>query len=83
MNPWLLASIGLAICLIPCGVAVFRGSPIERLLGLEMAGVIVSMFFITFSEALGNPNFYDLALASGLMAFGGGLVFARFLERWL
>lgn len=83
MNPWLLASIGLAFCLIPCTIAAFRGSPMERLLGLEMGGVIVSMFFITFSEALGNPNFYDLALASALMAFGGGLVFVRFLERWL
>jgi multisubunit Na+/H+ antiporter MnhF subunit len=83
MNPWLLASIVLAFCLIPCGIAAFRGSPMDRLLGLEMGGVIVSMFFITLSEALGNPNFYDLALASALMAFGGGLVFVRFLERWL
>jgi multisubunit Na+/H+ antiporter MnhF subunit len=27
--------------------------------------------------------FYDLALAAALLAFGGGLVFVRFLERWL
>lgn len=83
MNPWLLASFGLTFCLIPCAVAAFRGSPMERLLGLEMGGVIISMLFITISETLGNPNFYDLALATALMAFGGGLVFVRFLERWL
>jgi len=27
--------------------------------------------------------FYDIALAAALLSFGGGLVFIRFLERWL
>ena len=26
---------------------------------------------------------YDIALAAALLSFGGGLVFVRFLERWL
>jgi len=55
----------------------------ERLLGLEMAGVVEAMFLVTFALALNRSNFLDLGLAMGLLAFGGGLVFARFLERWL
>jgi len=83
MNPWLVASGLLLVALVPCGIATFRGSPMERLLGLEMAGVVETMFLVTFAIAIGRPNFLDLALAMGLLCFGGGLVFARFLERWL
>jgi multicomponent Na+:H+ antiporter subunit F len=83
MNPWLIASAILLLALIPCGIAAFRGSPMERLLGLEMAGVVEVMFLVTFALAINRPNFLDLALAMGLLCFGGGLVFARFLERWL
>lgn len=83
MRAWLIASGVLLLALIPCGVAAFRGSPMERLLGLEMAGVVEVMFLVTFAIAIGRPNFLDLALAMALLCFGGGLVFARFLERWL
>ncbi len=83
MNPWMIASGVLLLCLVPCAVAVFRGSPMERLLGLEMGSVVQTMFLVTFAIALNRPNFLDLALAMGLLTFGGGLVFARFLERWL
>ena len=55
----------------------------ERLLGLEMMGVVATMFLLIMSEALGRANFYDIGLTMALLAFGGGLVFARFLERWI
>jgi multicomponent Na+:H+ antiporter subunit F len=55
----------------------------DRLLGLEMGGVVEIMFLVTFALAINRPDFLDLALAMGLLCFGGGLVFARFLERWL
>ena len=83
MNPWMIASGVLLLCLVPCCVAVFRGTPMERLLGLEMGSVVQTMFLVTFAIAIDRPNFLDLALAMGLLTFGGGLVFARFLERWL
>jgi multisubunit Na+/H+ antiporter MnhF subunit len=31
----------------------------------------------------GRYPFIDLGLAVALLSFGGGLVFARFLERWM
>lgn len=83
MNLWMLASVGLLSCVIPCGIASFKGSPIDRLLGLEMLGIVATMFLLVMAEALGRPNFYDIGLTMALLAFGGGLVFARFLERWL
>lgn len=82
MNAWLIASAALLLAIVPCGVAAFRGSAMERLLGLEMAGIVEAMFLVTFALALDQPNFLDLALTMALLTFGGGLVFARFLERW-
>ncbi len=83
MNVWMLASAVLLFSLIPCGVVAFRGTPMDRLIGLEMAGIIESVLLILLAEAFGNVNFFDLAVAMALLAFGGGLVFTRFLERWL
>lgn len=83
MNAWLIASAVLLFALVPCGVVVFRGDPTRRLVGLEMTGVILTMVLLMLAEGVHNVNFYDLALTASLLAFGGGLVFIRFLERWL
>lgn len=83
MNAWLETATVLLFALIPCGIVVFRGRAIDRLIGLEMAGIITTLELLLLAEGVKNPNFYDLALAFGLLAFGGGLVFVRFLERWL
>ena len=83
MNAWLLAATVLMFALIPCGIVVFTRDAMERLVGLEIAGLIATMLLILIAQGMHNPNFYDLALALGLLAFGGGLVFVRFLERWL
>lgn len=83
MNAWLLAATAFVFALVPCGIVCFRGTPMERLLGLEMAGILTSLILLLLAQGFGNPNFYDLGLTMALLAFGGSLVFVRFLERWL
>jgi multisubunit Na+/H+ antiporter MnhF subunit len=83
MNAWLLTATVLLFSLIPCGIVTFRGRAIDRLIGLEMTGIITTIILLLLAEGYKNPNFYDLALATGLLAFGGSMVFVRFLERWL
>ena len=83
MNIWLWAAAALMFGLIPCGIVVFTRDAMNRLVGLEMAGMIETLILLFLAEAFHNPNFYDLALALALLSFGGGIVFARFLERWL
>jgi multicomponent Na+:H+ antiporter subunit F len=82
MNVWLLCATVMLFTLIPCGIIVFRGSPMDRLVGLEMAGMVEALLLILLAQGFHRIPFYDLALALGLLAFGGGLVFTRFLERW-
>ena len=62
---------------------VFVGDMVNRLVGLEIAGIIITMLLLTLSIAYGRDSFLDLSLAMALVSFGGGLVFARFIERWL
>jgi multicomponent Na+:H+ antiporter subunit F len=83
MNPWLLAATVLLFTLIPIGVVVFRGDPMDRLVGLETAGMLATMILMLLAMGFERLPFLDVALAAALLAFGGGLVFARFLERWL
>jgi multicomponent Na+:H+ antiporter subunit F len=83
MNAWLLAAIGLVFALIPCGIVCFKGTAMDRMVGLEMAGILECLILLLLAQGFKNPNFYDLGLTMALLTFGGGLVFVRFLERWL
>ena len=55
----------------------------DRLAAVEMASLTITLVTVLLAEASGRPSLYDLALSLALLAFPSGLVFARFLERWL
>jgi multicomponent Na+:H+ antiporter subunit F len=82
MDQWTVAAIALLVGLVPCGVVCLRGEPTERLVGLEMAGTIDALVLLLLAVAYRRSIYLDLALALALLTFAGGLVFARFLERW-
>jgi multisubunit Na+/H+ antiporter MnhF subunit len=76
----------LALCagLLPCAMVCLRAKdPLERLVALQMAAVLVTLALVLLAEAMQRSLFLDLALTQALLSFGGGLVFARFMERWL
>ncbi|WNG26434.1 hypothetical protein F0U62_22200 [Cystobacter fuscus] len=83
MNAWLVSAAVLLVALVPCAVTCLRGKPTDRLVGLEMGSIILTLEFILLAQGFHRVPFYDLAVALALLSFGGGLVFARFLERWL
>jgi multicomponent Na+:H+ antiporter subunit F len=83
VNVWLLAAIGLLLALVPCFILCMRGDALNRLVGLETAGTISVLLLVVLAEALQRDFLYDMALAQALLTFGGGLIYARFLERWL
>ncbi len=83
MTFWLLSGVVVSAALVPCADMCLRGSPERRLVGLEMTSVIVTVAMILFTIGFGRIPFIDLPLALAIMSFGGGLVFARFLEKHL
>lgn len=83
MNPWLMATCGVGICLVPCAAMCLRGKPEWRLVGFEMTGAIVTILMALFVAGSNRFVFMDLPLSQAMLSLGGGLVFARFLEKHL
>jgi multicomponent Na+:H+ antiporter subunit F len=83
VNAWLVAAVALLVGLVPCAAVCFRGTPMERLVGLELAGNVDTLILLVLAEGYHQAIFFDLAVVLALLSFAGGLVFARFLERWL
>jgi multisubunit Na+/H+ antiporter MnhF subunit len=83
MNAFLIASTALLFGLVPCAIVILRGSIVEALVGLQMAGILQTVVLLTLAEGFDRPPFFDLALVLALLALAGGLVFARMLERWV
>ncbi len=83
MNTWLITAALFIAGLAPCGAICLRGDPMDRLVGLLMAGNLVTLALVLLAEGFHRAPFQDLALTMALLSFAGGLVFARFLERWL
>jgi multicomponent Na+:H+ antiporter subunit F len=83
MNIWLWAAAGMFIALVPLLIVCFRGEVGDRLVGLEMTSCVVTLEMVLLIEGFRRPSFYDLPLTLALLGFGGGMVFARFVQRWL
>jgi multicomponent Na+:H+ antiporter subunit F len=83
VNVWLIAAIAVSTGLLPCADMCLRGAPERRLVGLEMASILVTLAMVLFTVAFGRSAFIDLPLSLAVMSFGGSLVFARFLGKHL
>ena len=83
MNVWLMAGAAVTAALLPCADMCLRGSPERRLVGFEMTSLLVTIAMVLFTVGFARTIYIDLPLALAVMSFGGGLVFARFLEKHL
>jgi multicomponent Na+:H+ antiporter subunit F len=83
MNLWLLAAAALLLGLIPCCVGVLRGRVMDRFVALQMAQIVVVLSMVMMAEGFKRSIYLDIPLALAVLALAGGLVFVRFLERWL
>jgi multicomponent Na+:H+ antiporter subunit F len=80
---WLIAGAILLAACIPLLWVCLKRSIFEALVALELAGTITTLVLLIIAQGTHRQPFFDLALVSALLSFGGGLAFARFLERWV
>jgi multicomponent Na+:H+ antiporter subunit F len=80
---WLIAGAVLLAAAVPLLWVCLKRSIFEALVALELAGTITTLVLLVIAEGTHRQPFFDLALVSALLSFGGGLAFARFLERWV
>ncbi len=83
MNSFVIAAIVMLLALIPCGIVAARGTTMDAVVAYEGVTAIVFMVLVLLAEGFSRPGEFELPVHLAVLLFGGGLVFVRFLERWL
>lgn len=80
MSAWMLGAVVLLLGgLVPAGWIASRGSPVDRLVGLEMGSVVATLELMLFSQAVNESQYLIVPLVLVLLSFAGTLVYARLL----
>jgi multisubunit Na+/H+ antiporter MnhF subunit len=83
VNSFVIAAIVMLLAVIPCGIVVARGTTMDAVVAYEAGSAIVFMVLVLLAEGFRRPGEFELPVHLAVLLFGGGLVFVRFLERWL
>jgi multisubunit Na+/H+ antiporter MnhF subunit len=83
MNAFAIAATALLAGYAPLLWIAMRRRPIDGLLALEAGGVLLVLVLLCLAEAFHRSFEYAVAIVAAVMAWIGGMVFARFLGRWL
>lgn len=79
MNAWLVAGLVLTLLLAPALLLASRGDPMERLVGMELAGAVLVLDLLVLSQAFAQSSYLIVPLVLVLLSFAGTLVFTRLL----
>jgi multicomponent Na+:H+ antiporter subunit F len=83
VNSFVIAAIAMLAGLIPCGIVLVRGKIMDAVVAYEAISAIIVMVLILLAEGFRRSGEFELAVVLAVLLFGSGLVFVRFLERWL
>ena len=83
MNVWLVGALVMALSLVPALVTSLRGRAMDRVVGMALTAILLAQLLVLIAIGERRVAFVDVGVTVALLAFGGGLVFARFFERWL
>jgi multicomponent Na+:H+ antiporter subunit F len=83
VNGFVIAAIAMLIGTIRCGIVVLRCEIMAAAVACEAISSIIVMVLVLLSEGFGRPGEFELPVLLAVLLFGSGLVFVRFLERWL
>jgi multicomponent Na+:H+ antiporter subunit F len=73
----ILSGVALPLCL----ARTAAGSVLTRLVGLQLAGSVVTLVLVLVADGAGRSSYLDLAVVLALLSFAGQLVFLRFIQR--
>jgi multisubunit Na+/H+ antiporter MnhF subunit len=83
VNAFTVAATALLCGYLPLGYVVARRRPIDGLLALELTGTIGVLVLLCFAEGFHRSFVDTVAIMAALVSWLGGMVFARFLGRWM
>ncbi|HEX2028468.1 MAG TPA: MrpF/PhaF family protein [Nitriliruptorales bacterium] len=77
------ALLGMLVAFTLSVVAALRGDVGARVVAVQLSSVIMTLMIVLVSAKFGRDFVLEVALVLAVVIIVGGLVFARFLERWL
>ena len=83
MNAFTIAATVLIAAFAPLAVAAAWRRPVDGLVALELASALLVLALLCLAEGLHRSVYYGVAVIAALLSWVGGLVFARFLGRWV
>jgi multicomponent Na+:H+ antiporter subunit F len=83
VNSFVVTAIAMLVALIPCGIVLVRGKLMDAVVAYEAVSAIAVMTLILLAEGFRRSGEFELAVVLAVLLFGSGLVYVRFLERWL
>jgi multisubunit Na+/H+ antiporter MnhF subunit len=83
VNAFLIAATILLAALAPLLLLASLRRPIDGLVAVEAAGAVTTLALLCLSVGLGDSIFFTVAVIAAVASWIGGLVFARFLGRWI
>lgn len=83
MNAFVIAAIAMLVAVIPCGIVMVRGKVMEAVVAYEAIGSVIIIVLVLLAEGFDRSGEFELPVLLAMLIVGGGLVFVRFLERWL
>jgi multisubunit Na+/H+ antiporter MnhF subunit len=80
VSPWLVGDLALVGLGLPVAVWIGgRGNAVDRLVGLELAGVIGTLALLAFAQGVHQPSYLIVPTVAVVLSFAGTLVYARLL----
>jgi multisubunit Na+/H+ antiporter MnhF subunit len=83
VNAFTVAAAVLLACFVPLGWVAVRRRPVDGLLALELCGTLTMLSLLCFAEGFHRSFEFGVAVVAAVLTWTGGLVFTRFLGRWL
>jgi multisubunit Na+/H+ antiporter MnhF subunit len=83
VNAFVIAATVLIAALAPLLLVASVRRPIDGLVAVEAAGAVSTLALLCLSVGLGDSILFTVAVIAAVASWIGGLVFARFLGRWI
>ena len=83
MSAFVIAAIAMLVAVIPCGIVMLRGKVMEAVVAYEAIGSVAIIVLVLLAQGFRRSAEFELPVLLAMLILGGGLVFVRFLERWL
>jgi multisubunit Na+/H+ antiporter MnhF subunit len=83
VSAFVIAAIAMLVAVIPCGIVMSRGKIMEAVVAYEAISSVIIIVLVLLAQGFDRSGEFELPVLLAMLILGGGLVFVRFLERWL